>query len=137
MTMRMKILMALLLISSVPACTLGKNAGGWTVAKRPEGAMVEVVTRNGQLTAELLDVAENGVVVMRSDGKLVFAPYSVIQSLRARQQGSGYRFGSRMPPPPKTRENLMTVSHFPQGMTSEIRARLLSRANQTEPLVLQ
>ena len=135
--MKMKMIIGLLLIASVPACTFGKNAGRWTVAQRPEGAAVEVITRNGQLNAELLEVADNGVVLMRNDGKLVLAPYPVIERFRAPQQGSGYQFGSRMPPTLEVREKLMMVSHFPQGMTAEIRSRLLERASQTELLVLQ
>ena len=124
-------------IITLNACAIGGNAGNWVVANGPAGATVEVSTSSARLNAELIEVGDDGVVLKRSDGKLLFARYSVIQHLRARRQGAGYATGGRIPPSPTAKANLKLVSHFPYGLTPEIRAKLLAGAGQSEFLVLE
>lgn len=135
--MRMKhiILVAAALAGS--GCALGKNAAEWQVATHPAGATVRLTSSSGTMTGELLEMRDDGAVVMRADGKMVFAPYIVISRLEAPGLGSDYVMVGRMPPSRGTRAMLATVSHFPQGMTREIRDRLLAKAGQAEMVLLQ
>ena len=126
-----------MLMSIVAACSTGPNAGRWAVANRPEGAVVEITASSGRTSGELLEVANDGVYIARQDGKLVFAPYPVITLLRAPAQGRSYTMGGRMPPQTAIRAKLVVISHFPQGMTPEIRAKMLALAGQSEFIVLQ
>jgi hypothetical protein len=137
MIMKRKSHVLLAAIITLTACTIGGNAGKWVVANGPAGATVEVSTTSARLNAELIEVGDEGVVLKRSDGKLVFARYSVIQRLRAPRQGAGYEAGGGIPPTQTARTNLKLVSHFPQGLTPEIRAKLLAAAGQSEFLVLE
>jgi len=127
----------LVAIITLSACTLGGNAGKWVVANGPAGATVEVSTSSAKFNAELIEVGDEGVVLRRSDGKLLFARYSVIDRLRAPRQGAAYEAGRRMPPTQTARANLKLLSHFPHGLTPEIRAKLLANAGQSEFLMVE
>ena len=119
------------------ACAIGGNAENWAVAKGPAGATVDVTTGSAKIRAELIEVGDEGVVLRRTDGKLLFARYPVIDNLVAPRQGSAYKAGSRMPPSPTAKANLKLISHFPQGITPEIRARLLAASGQSEFMVVE
>jgi hypothetical protein len=137
MIMPSKDYLMLAAIITLSACAIGGNAGKWVVANGPAGATVEVSTNSAKLNAELIEVGDEGVVLKGSDGKLLFARYSVIQHLRAPRQGAGYATGGRIPPSATAKANLKLVSHFPQGLTPEIRAKLLAGAGQSDFVVLE
>jgi hypothetical protein len=129
--MRLRILSSLALLGGAAACTIGKTAADWPVAKQPQGATVSLQSGSTVLTAELIEVAPDGVVLNRA-GRLVFASFSVIDKLIAVGTDSEYTMGKRMPPTRAARAKLAMVSHFPQGMTPEIRQRMLALSGQTE-----
>jgi hypothetical protein len=135
MTHRNFILIAAMM--TLNACAIGGNAENWAVAKGPAGAMVDVKTSSANMKAELMEVGDEGVVLRRSDGKLVFARYASINHLRASRQGAGYKAGGRVRPSAVAMENLKLISHFPHGITPEIRARLLTNAGQSEYMVVE
>jgi hypothetical protein len=124
-------------IITLSAFTLGGNAVKCVVANGPAGAPVEVSTCSARVNAELIDLGDEGIVLRRSDGKLLFARYSVIDRLRAPRQGAAYEAGRRMPPTQTARASLKLLSHFPHGLTPEIRAKLLANAGQSEFLMVE
>lgn len=124
-------------LTTLSACALGANAENWDVAKGPAGATVDVTTRSAKIKAELIEVGDEGVVLRRSDGKLLFARYSVIDNIIAPRQGSAYKAGRKMPPSPSARANLKLISHFPHGITPEIRATLLAASGQSDFMVIE
>ena len=135
MTYRYLILLAA--VMTMNACTIGGNAKNWAVAKGPAGATVDVVTTSARMKAELMEVGDEGVVLRSSEGKLLFARYSVIDHLTAPRQGSGYKAGGRIPPSRVAKANLQLISHFPHGITPDIRTRLLATAGQSEFMVIE
>lgn len=133
--MRYKTLILVAMLAGVSGCFIGKNAAEWPVAKQPMGATV-TLRSNSTVVGELIEVAEDGVVLKTRAGKLMFAPFSVIDHLAAAGLGPEYSMGRRMPPTQAMRARLAMVSHFPQGMTPEIRQRMLALSGQSqiEPL---
>jgi hypothetical protein len=130
--MRSEILLVLAMLGGGTACTIGKTAAGWPVAKQPQGATVSLKSGSTSFTAELIEVAPDGVVLKNRAGRLVFASFSVIDNLVALSTDAEYTMGKRMPPTRAARAKLSMVSHFPQGMTAEIRQRMLALSGQTE-----
>src|SRR5688500_705153 len=137
MPMRLRILSVLALLGGATACTIGKTAAGWPVAKQPQGATVSLQSGSTVLTAELIEVAPDGVGLKNRAGRLVFARFSVIDNRVAMSTDSEYTMGKRMPPTGVQRSRLQMVSHFPPGMTPQIRERMLAASGQTELEVLR
>ena len=132
--MRMINIMLLAVVVGLPACTFGKNAAKWRIATQPMGATVKLQWTSGASTGELLEVRDDGVVIMRSDGKLVLAPYAALSRLEAVDLGSGYFVGGGASPEATTRRKFTMVSHFPQGMSPAILTTLLRNSQQSELL---
>ena len=135
--MRLKLLALLAAVMAAPGCVMGKNAADWRVAHRPEGAMVTLRSGSTKLVAELIEVRNDAVVLKDRNGRMLLAPYAIIDRLDAINLGRGFAMGSRMPPSTVARENLRMVSHFPQGMTPAIRDRMLALSKQSEIEVLK
>lgn len=129
-TMRSVALVALAL--GATGCHIGKNAAKWPVASSAGGAVLTITSSAGTIYAELLEVRDDGIVIKRQDRKIAFAPFSSMTRIEAKGLGAEYVVVRGMPPGAGTRLNLMRVSHFPQGITPEIRARLLAASGQTE-----
>jgi len=129
------ILIAALFISQ--GCQLGANAGNFPVAHRVNGATLRIVTKSQRFDGELLEVRDNGIVVSRKDGQVVLVPWLVTQNVSAPGLGRDFSYGFLMPPSRSTIPNLVKVSHFPQGMSPEIEARLLASRGQKEIVVIQ
>lgn len=130
--MRIEMILLLAAVSALPACTIGKTAAKWPVATEAKGTRVRFVSASGSSSGELLEVRNDGVVILRSDGRLIFAPYDVLGNFEAIDLGARYAFSGHVPPDKQTHERLTMVSHFPQGMTPEIRTILLRNAKQTD-----
>lgn len=135
--MRIKNLCWLALSISVAACHLGQTASEWSVAKSAAGAIAKVRTGAGPFSAELLEVRDDGVVLLRQDRTVVFARFTALSSFEIPGLGLDYVLNDMRPLTADTRVRLARVSHFPQGMTAEARTRLLSAAGQKEVTVLQ
>ena len=134
--MRSRKMIALIAGMLTSGCAIGGNAAHWDVAKGPSGATVEVTTTSPKLKAELVEVGADGVVIRAYDGKVSSHPTPRFDS-SAQRKGRKYAFGGGSRPSGVAAENLRLVSQFPQGLTPEIRAKLLASAGQAEIIVMQ
>lgn len=135
----MRILNALLITVSLgaTACFIGGNAAHYPVANRVNGATVRIASSSASFQAELLEVRNNGIVVLQNDGRVAIAPWNSTKRVDVVGLGRQYSYGMLMPPTRETFANLVKVSHFPQGMTPEIEKRFLTSRGQTELVVIQ
>ena len=135
MTMRNLILLAAALFIGT-GCQMGKNAAKFPVAHTVAGATMQITTTQ-RFDAELLEVRTNGIVVARKNGPVTMIPWTSIKRASVKGLGREYMFGLLMPPVSSVLFNLEKVSHFPQGMTPDIEARLLASKGQKEIVVIQ
>jgi hypothetical protein len=120
------------------ACQMGKNAANLPVAHTVAGATMQIRTASQRFDAELLEVRSNGIVVARkNDGQIAMVPWTSTRSASAKGLGREYAYGVLIPPSRDVLPNLVKVSHFPQGMTPEIEARILASRGQKEIVVIQ
>lgn len=129
------ILIAAVFISQ--GCQLGANAANFPVAHRVNGATLRIVTTSERFDGELLEVRDNGIVVFKKDGQVVLIPWVVTRSVSAPGLGREFSYGLLMPPSRAVIPNLVKVSHFPQGMSPQVEARLLAGRGQKEIVVVQ
>ncbi len=123
-------LIGTLSIVLLSACHFGVTGRDLRVGQQPGGVPVMVKTSSGSYDGELMAIQEDGVLI--SHPKLLFAPFSAIIALRVDTMGNDYSLTSPEIPTSSQLQRLRLVSHFPQGMTPEIRRRLLAQAGQTE-----
>ena len=135
--MQIRSLMLAASVMCLAGCVIGQNAAEWQLAKGPSGATVKLGGPTQTLSGELLEVRDDGVVVESADGKIVFAPFTTLHQLEVTEPAAAYVNSSDPQPGEAARSRLKVVSHFPQGMTADIRARMLARAGQTELEVLR
>jgi len=115
----------LIALTLVAGCRYGPRMETVGLARSPRGAMMELATLTGPVNGELLAVKEDGVVILHA-GRVVNVGFTEIRGARSRELGSEYRFGGQKRPDPDRLARLRRVSHFPQGITPEIQARLLT-----------
>ncbi len=94
---------------------------------------MRVQTTQGQLSGELIEVRDTGIVVL-TDRKLRLLSYTAILSASPDQTEFGYPFSieRQTAPKPDVREYLRLRSRFPQGLTPELMRQLLDVYGQTE-----
>lgn len=137
MTMRIHKIMLLSTAIFVAGCTIGQNAAHYAVASHPSGVTLALTANGKRIVAELLEVRDDGLVVLGSNGIVALAPYKSLDLVEAKALGADYKFGYHMPPNAATKANLVKVSHFPQGMSPEIRLRFLASKGQVEMALIQ
>lgn len=120
---------ALVTISLAAGCHYGPKIENLNLASSPRGANVQVTRVNGAVSGELLAVNDDGFVVLEGR-RMVTVPFSEIRDARFAEIGSAYRFGGGVRPNPEGMAMLRRISHFPQGITPEIQARLLTMYQQ-------
>lgn len=120
-----KFFAALIALSLVAGCRFGPRMETVSLARSPRGAMMELATLTGPVNGELLAVNDDDVVILQT-GRVVNVRFTEIRGARSRELGSDYRFGGQKRPDPDMMARLRRVSHFPQGITPEIQARLLT-----------
>ena len=98
-------------------------------ARTPLGVMTKITSDRGELSAELIEVRDTGVLVL-AEKRFRLLPYSIIVSSRAEGLDRSYSFGGRTAPTAETRERLRLVSRFPQGLTPELLQKLLQANGQ-------
>jgi hypothetical protein len=116
---------ALVAMSMVTGCRFGPKIEQVSLARSPRGAMYEVTKFVGVVNGELLAVIDDGLVVLEGQ-RMVTVPFSEIRDARTSELGSDYRVRDGKRPNPQLMARLRRVSHFPQGITPEIQARLLT-----------
>lgn len=105
------------------------------VATQPDGAHVSLLTASGAYTGELLAVQDDGVII--STDRIMFAPFSAITSLKVDRMGRQFRLGRADVPSGERLAQFRAVSRFPQGLTPNIRSRLLAQKSQAEIAVIR
>lgn len=116
---------ALIVVSLAAACRFGPKIEQVSLARSPRGAMYAVTRAVGTVNGELLTVTDEGFVVL--DGqRMVTIPFAEIRDARSPELGKDYRLRDGKRPDPQLMARLRRVSHFPQGITPEIQARLLT-----------
>lgn len=112
-------------ISLAAGCRYGPRIENLNLASSPRGAVVQVTRVTGGLSGELLAVEDDGLVVLEGR-RMVTVPFSEIREANFTQIGSAYRISGGRRPNPEGIARLRRVSHFPQGITPEIKARLVT-----------
>ena len=135
--MRAHRIAVLLLSVSLGACHIGGSAADYFEARNVRGAIVQIYTPTTHTEGELLSVRDDGVIAFLRDGRVVLVPWSSSTLVVAKGLGTSYQYGSKIPPAAAVKRNLTLVSHFPQGMTPEIQARVLARKGQAQLVLLQ
>ena len=120
-----KLLAASIALSLVTACRYGPRLENVSLARSPRGTMMEVTRLTGSTNGELLAVAEDGLVVLEGR-RMVNVPFVEIRDARSAELGRDYRFSGQKRPGADVIARLRRVSHFPQGITPEIEAKLLT-----------
>ena len=120
-----KLLAASIALSLVTACRYGPKLENVSLARSPRGTMMEVTRLTGATNGELLAVAEDGLVVLEGR-RMVNVPFVEIRDARSSELGRDYRFKGQKRPAADVIARLRRVSHFPQGITPEIEAKLLT-----------
>lgn len=117
-------LIALLLLA---ACSVGGKVKNYGPANSPAGASVTLeLTGKRILSGELLAM-EDSSLVLQAAGELHRVRLVLIKSGKAPK----LRFsGSRLEP--EARERLRLISRYPQGISPELKSRLLQAYGQTE-----
>lgn len=118
------------------ACHWGPRAETFPLARAPSGAGITIQTSRGTVSGELLAVEDSGLVV-RQNGRVTFASFAAIGSGALDAFESEYRMAGGRRPPSDALARWRLVSHFPQGISREILARLLALNNQTSVELLR
>lgn len=134
------------------ACSYGMTAAKYPPALGPRGVSVRVNVGERQLSGELIEVRESGLVILaatrvmplsspaspgassqaRDQGRLQFVAYGEILSSTIDRTGSSFAIMGRRTPDRNVREHLRLLSRFPQGLTAELLQLLLTAHGQTE-----
>lgn len=116
---------AVMAVSLVSGCRFGPKLENVSLAKAPRGTMMEVTRVSGVVNGELLAVTDDALVVLEGK-RIVTIPFVEIRDARSSELGRDYRISGQKRPNPESMARLRRVSHFPQGITPEIEAKLLS-----------
>ncbi len=120
---------ALIAISLAAGCSFGPSKANLRVATSPLGAAVQLSTKTARVNGELLAVNDSGLVLL--DGRrMMTVPFTEIRDAKFAELGAQYRIRGGRRPPPLAIARLRRVSHFPQGITPEIQAKLLTLYEQ-------
>ena len=127
-------LVAVVLLSA--SCSFGPKLADFAPAHTPNGVSARVTTRGLDMNGELIEVRDNGVVLLTAgSGKLRLIPYGDVRSSNFERLGHLIEGGRT--PDSATRERLRLVSRFPQGMSPEVLQTLLKASGQSELLGIQ
>jgi hypothetical protein len=120
--MRTQILGVFLAASSF-GCHAGLKAENLAVAQSPGGALGTIdLQGGGTVQGELLAVDDSALTMLR-DRNMVVVRYSRIRQARFPQLRYVYAARGEAPDP-ATQRSLRLISHFPQGISSDLRPRL-------------
>jgi hypothetical protein len=111
-------------------CGVGMTARKYPPAQGPKGVNVQLKTAQGQLSGELIEVRDSGIVL--ADRKLRLIPYTDILSSEVEKTSSRFAIANRRAPASDVRDHLRLLSRFPYGLSPEVMQRLLAAFAQTE-----
>jgi len=108
-------------------CSIGGRVDRFAPAKQPEGVAVALALRGGRRAqGELLAVQDTALVVLAQDS-VTLVPYRAVVSGQFSPVGELIE----TPPAPDFATRLRLVSRFPQGLSSDLLARLLAAHGQS------
>ena len=113
-------------------CQVGTRLKHFTPAHGPAGVATEIQLRQQRphLSGELLAVGDSVLFVLRDGQRVVAVSYGAIARASFRQLGTWSSAGE--PPDSALAQQLGRVSRYPQGMSADLLARLLSAHAQTD-----
>jgi hypothetical protein len=120
-----------MLVCLTNGCSFGMTARKYRPAQDPQGVIMRLDTAQGQLSGELIEVRDDGIVLL-ADQMLRLLPYTAILSSELDQTASRYSISRRAAPEPDVQEHLRLLSRFPQGLSPELMRQLLDAYGQTE-----
>jgi hypothetical protein len=110
-------------------CVYGMTAEKLTTAHEPAGVTVRIITDQRQLSGELIDVRDAGLIVV-SEMIVRLVPYDRIVSAQFDQWKD--RLAGRRPPSADRRARLRRLSRYPQGLGPDLLRELLHAYGQDE-----
>lgn len=124
----MKPSLLIALCATMLGCHFGQRIEDFDVAHQPGGATAEVRQASGTIiSGELLAVSDSNIIMLWS-GAVTGVPYARTRSMSFEILHIRLEHGER--PSPDQLERLRLVSRFPQGVTPELRPRLLATYHQ-------
>ena len=116
-------ILIIVVLASVVACRVGRRAETLPLAKAPGGAMGTIdLERGNRIEGELLAVDDSALIVLRGQTMVVVPWSNLRQALFPQMQ---YAMRSRgQSPDAATLRSLRLISHFPQGISAELRPKL-------------
>ena len=150
-TVFLRIVLSLACASS--GCSYGMTAAKYPPATGPRGVGVTLRVATGQVSGELLEVRESGLMILTvsdpalpaisamagdvtsrkpDQGRVLFVVYDEILSSKLDRTSSSLAVRNRQTPDGRIRERLRLLSRFPQGLADDLLRRLLSAHGQTE-----
>lgn len=133
--MRIIAVISAAIIVALSGCRVGTGGADLPVAKQPGGAQVSFRVSSGVYTGELLAMQDDGVVI--GNDRVLFAPYTAIESFAVEKMGRDFQLGRADTPTGGRLERFRAVSRFPQGLAPNIRAQVLAQRSQTEIVVVR
>jgi hypothetical protein len=133
------------LCAAAAGCAIGTTANRFVPATSPRGIEARVETPAMEITGELLEVRDDGMVVLSSsvtpasgrsrertaERLLRLVPFRSIARARFHQLPGRFNLADGRPPTTEVRERLRLVSRFPYGMPADVEAALLKASGQT------
>ncbi|MGH7613895.1 MAG: hypothetical protein ACREMW_07645 [Gemmatimonadales bacterium] len=125
---------------SLNACHVGPSAENFAPAIGPNGIWADLRLKGVRVEGELLEARDSGLLVLRKQrvraGQrpprvVTFVPLEAIR--RGRFERYGTLIVNGAPVAKGALQRLRLVSRFPNGLTPELRAALLTVHGQTEP----
>jgi hypothetical protein len=110
-------------------CAYGMTADKLTAAHEPAGVTVRINTGQRQLSGELIELRDDGLLVV-SDKIVRLVPYGTIVSAQFDQTKN--KIDGHQPPARDRRERLRLLSRYPQGLTPDLLRDLLRAYGQDE-----
>lgn len=111
-------------------CYHGKQVESLTTPNQPDGAQAIITTTRGVVSGELLSVEDIGLVLL-SGTRVVLVPFTSVRSGRFPEFARAVSLGAGKPDP-QNADRIRLVSHFPGGISPEIKAKLLAMYRQTD-----
>ncbi len=122
----------LILLVGLSGCLLlGPTARSFPPATGPAGVRATLTTSQGVFDAEVVEVRDAALLVLRGDNRLVLVPYTAIQRGEFDQMRR-LRIEGRQPLERPHLEQLRLVSRYPQGVSPELLRTLLAAYGQRE-----
>lgn len=134
-----------LLLTLLSGCHGGPQIENFVPARTPDGLMIDIalpskLVPGNHLAGELLDVREDGLLVLREpatagpagSGTVSLVPYASIRTVRAHDLPSLRVNCHGHPPKQEAVGQLKLMSRFPQGVSPELLASLLAAHSQEQ-----